>query len=293
MPVSKTKRSIVIHDHSIGFSAHKDENSSLNYRPLYELANRYLSKGYIVLYTAEYVPDENTKQKIIDKVVNVKGLGKVKDNIEKGALSIFNINSFYNDKISSQRLVDSYFSLVKTQKEKRKQQPHSSGILLISAPDAFFEHKRQDTFMSFEQIIGRTFEDKDLVMLCWYKRKWLTALSLADIIHVLSVHSTTVHNGWKFQKWSNDRIVNSIGDAIDTELGEGASILLFKTMKAAFKLDQKQIASKPNLFEKTLKTMLSAHEQDSENTFNGIVNTFKKQLFFSGNSKHLPQQYLH
>src|SRR5215469_12448579 len=76
-----------LHSHVIGFPQDNNKSQDVQgtqismkdsrgynssaYNVLYKMFNSYLSNGYSVLYGAESIPNESTKEKIFENIVNV------------------------------------------------------------------------------------------------------------------------------------------------------------------------------------------------------------------------------
>lgn len=142
-------------------------------------------------------------------------------------------------------------------------------------------NKGHDTFILFEGSKGKTFSP-NVSMICWYKTKWLNDLSLASLIKVLTSHECTIHVSWKYQKWRESEIVNLISQAVDRELGHDTSPLLFRTMQSAYKLNEKEIVSRPVLFEATLRRMLGTDYADV--VIGSIFDHLLSRISFSGDN---------
>jgi hypothetical protein len=241
------------HDHVIGLV------SSDSFGQIYEQVGNSLKKGYGILYAAEPIGGNNNEQRIMRRMEK-----KTNENIRRYAenelLTITDPDSmYYLAGINPQKLVElwrSYFS-----NAERKSGRKLKGIVAVYSPDSYFSRGHHELFLSFEQMIGRTF-GKPVQLLCWYKKKWMTQLPLAFAIRILTSHQNTVRKGWNMEPLSKDRITKIVASGIDNELGEGASALLFNTMKARFGLNEDAIVSQPEAFEDTMSKMLGDGSTD-------------------------------
>jgi hypothetical protein len=110
--------------HIIGFPYHTNSKSNNNndddneeieteldtsiFKPLYELSNKYLQNGYSILYTAERLPHETYKSKIVENIQNVHtdNIDEVQNNISKGLLTVINSDTIYKESTSGTNIVD-------------------------------------------------------------------------------------------------------------------------------------------------------------------------------------------
>jgi hypothetical protein len=283
-----------LYTHIIGFPYHINSKSSNNddngnqeietaldtsiYKPLYEIANKYLQNGYSVLYTAEPLPHETDKSKIIENIQNVHtdNIDEVQNNISKGLLTVIDSDTIYKENTSGTYIVD--FLLSNVSRMKQKAQHMTKGAMILNAPDPFFSHGNYDVFLDFEEIIDKALLN-DIGLLCWYRTKWLNKLSLAYTISLLTNHKCTIDKQWKYKEWDPHRIIDVVSKGIDNNLGEGSSVLLFQTMRAAYKLNQDDIIYRPIIFEETLKKLLG--KDDVNSLINSIFEEIKKEAGFT------------
>jgi hypothetical protein len=94
--------------------------------------------------------------------------------------------------------------------------------------------------MDFEGEIAKALPN-NVGILCWYKRWWLIKLSLSHAISLLADHKYTIHSDWKYKQWDTNKIMDVVSNGIDNNLGEGSAVLLFQTLKSAYKLNQDAI----------------------------------------------------
>jgi hypothetical protein len=237
----------------ISMKESQGHNSSA-YNAIYEMSNSYLSNGYSVLYGAESIPNDSTKEKIFDSIVSVNPTQEVRDNLARGFLLVFDRDSIYEESgINYKSIVNFWNSNVNRIRERLGDK--AKGTMIFSAPDSYFSQYKHDIFMMFEEEMGKTFHT-NTGMVCWYKEEWLDNLSLASLIKVLNTHKHTVHNDWKYKTWTPDEIISLISKGIDKSLGEGSTTLLFQAMNTVHKLNQDIIVSRPVVFEGILKRLL-------------------------------------
>jgi hypothetical protein len=284
-----------LHTHIIGFPYHANSKSSNNhekrntedglepsiYGPLYQMSNKYLQNGYSVLYAAESLPNEKDKVKVVENIQNATNIDddnsdNAQNNISKGLLSVINLDSTYIDNSSGIDIVDFLLSNV-SDMQQRSQQQKTKGTMIFNAPDPFFNREKYDVFIEFEEQIGKRLSH-DVCLLCWYKKKWLNHMSLSYIISILAHHKHTIHSEWKYKQWDTNKIIDVVSKGIDNNLGEGSGVLLFQTLKSAYKLKQDTIVSKPDLFEERLKHVLG--RDDANSVINSIFEEIIKEIEF-------------
>jgi hypothetical protein len=283
----------ILHTHMIGFPYYTNSKNNNNtderqdiedeldhsiYKPLYEISNKYLLNGYSILYTAESVPNEKDKAKVVENIHNVdtEDIDEVKNNISKGLLTVIDSDSIYKENISGSYIAD--FLLSNISRMKQKSQHATKGAMIFNAPDPFFSRGKYDVFMDFEEKIDKALPN-DTGLLCWYKPKWLNKFSLAYTISLLTHHKCTINKYWEYKEWDTSKIIDVVSKGIDNNLGEGSSVLLFQTMKSAYKLKQEAIVSRPDVFEEILKKLLS--KDDANSVINSIFEEIIKESRFT------------
>lgn len=283
---------LLLGNHIVGFSSgpkesnqrvetqvNDDDIDSPDFEPLHQLSSMCLLKGYLVLYGAESARDEAAKDRLFGNIENAGASTLPRDSISNG-LTIIDRNWIYEQcGKNHESIVKFWNSSIKRANERP--QILSKGTILFSAPDTYLLNKGHDTFILFEGSMGKTFSP-NVSMICWYKTKWLNDLSLASLIKVLTSHECTIHVGLKYKKWRESEIVNLISQAVDRELGHDAAPLLFRTMQSAYKLNEKEIVSRPVLFEATLRRMLGTDYADV--VIGSIFDHLLSRISFSGDN---------
>jgi hypothetical protein len=284
-----------LNNHGIGFPWHihskrdednkndkeiggQDSELANTYKPLYELSNNYLENGYSILYLAESLPNETAKANVVENIQNVNVTNNsqnVKNNISKGLLTVIDSEVTYQANATSKDIVDFLYSNLR--RMQRKLQDNTKGAMIINCPDPFFKRDKYDVFMMFEEEVGKMLP-KDVGLLCWYKKKWLSNLSLAHAIDMLVHHKYTIHEDWKYKEWDSNKIIDVLSKGIDKNLGEGSSILLFQTMKSSYKLNRNVIVSRPDIFEETLKQLLD--KEEAKSVIDSIFQEIIKEVAF-------------
>ena len=292
-----------LHAHSIGFpyqpnsndgSSEKDKQeddvktADLNslYSPLYQISNKYLQNGYSVLYAAECLQDNRDKAKVMENIQNASNTADVQNNVSKGLLNVINSDTIYRDNSSGTDIVDFLLSNASEMQRKSKQQEKTKGSVIFNAPDPFFSRGKYDVFMEFEEEMTKTLPS-EVSLICWYKRRWLNNFSLAYIISILAHHKYTIHNNWKYKQWDTSTIIDVVSKGIDNNLGEGSSVLLFQTLKSAYKLRRDAIVRKPTVFEERLKRVLG--KDDANSVINSIFEEIIKEVEFSLTGNNEPK----
>jgi hypothetical protein len=259
-----------LHSHMVGFPRYRDRS----YKAIYEMSNSYLSNGYSVLYGAESIPNESTKEKIFENIVSVNPTQEVRDNLARGFLLLFDRDSIYKECDTNYKsLVKFWNSNVNSIRERLGDK--TKGTMIFSAPDSYFKQYKHDIFMMFEEEMGKTFRT-NTGMICWYKEEWLNSLSLASLIKVLITHKYSIHNDWKYKPCTPNEIISLIRKGIDKSLGEGSATLLFQAMNTVRKLNQAIIVSRPVVFEGILKRLLG----NDQNVLDSILEQIIKKISF-------------
>jgi hypothetical protein len=285
---------LLLGSHIVGFSPSMPEESSQtvktkvndddiespDFKPLHQISNMCLSKGYLVVYGAESARDETAKDRLFGNIENAGALKQSRDSISNGLLTIIDRNRIYEEcGKNHEPIVKFWNSSIK--KANERPQILSKGTILFSAPDTYLLNKGHDTFILFEDSMGKTFSP-NVSMICWYKSKWFNDLSLASLIKVRASHECTIHVSLRYKKWREQEIVNLLSQAIDSELGHDAAPLLFRTMQSAYKLNQKEIVPRPVLFEATLRRMLGSDYADV--VIDSIFGQLLSRISFSGDN---------
>jgi hypothetical protein len=155
-----------------GIKISMKESQSYNssaYKSIYEMSNSYLSNGYSVLYSAESIPNESTKEKIFENIVSVNPTQEVRDNMAKGFLLVFDRDSIYEESDTNYKSIVNFWNS-NVNRIQKKLRGETKGTMIFSAPDSYFKQDKYDIFMMFEEEMGKTFPTKT-GMICWYKEE--------------------------------------------------------------------------------------------------------------------------
>jgi hypothetical protein len=249
------------------------------YKPLYEISNMWLSNGFSVLYGAETFTDGSGVERVIQDIENVSTSHQARDSISKGFLTVVNSDRIYESCGADYEALVKFWNTGSLEASQRTEGT-SKGTILISSPNSYFKNDQHHTFMMFEDAMGKTFSTST-IMICWYTRNWLSNLSLASLIKILTTHKCTIHNGWRYKEWTENEIISVVRDGIDMELGPGSTVLLFQTLKTIHKLDQDAIVTRPIVFEGSLQRVLG--EDSAKAVIDCIFQQFSERISFVGN----------
>ena len=293
---------IDIHDHVIGFSPNIQEDS-LNVH-LHNLAYKYLSDGYAVIYAAEpnitnssfptmegqdiltrkqQNDNKQQPQEILNKIASHLRTDKVKRYFQKGLLAIEDPATILPPNAGVKQLLDSMARYVQRYESNLSRNVSIKGKVLINAPDNFFEAQEFDKFLEFENRLGRKFDD-DFLMTCWYRKKWAQSLSLSQIIHLLTAHNRTVYKNARSQILNTDEILEIISEGIDKAVEQDkASVMILEVIQRRFNLTRSEIVSSPDLFIEALKKM-SPDPDSAETIIKALRTEFKTRLDFDNSA---------
>jgi hypothetical protein len=241
------------------------------------MSNKYLENGYGVLYAAESLPNERDKAKVTESIQNASdAVADVENNISKGLLHVIDSDTIHKDNAGGRDIVNFLLSKV-SHIQGKSQQEKTKGVVIFNAPDPYFGRSKYDTFMDFEAEMTSALPN-NVGILCWYKIEWLNKLSLSHVISVLADHKYTIHSDWEYKQWNTDKIIDIVSKGIDKNLGEDSSILLFQTLKSAYKLNQDSIVDRPDVFEERLKRVLG--KDDANSVINSIFEEIIREVEF-------------
>ena len=238
------------------------------------MANRWLSNDYAVIYGAEHGTNGSSGNGVIHNIENIRNSKQARDNISREFLTVVDRDEIYEKcGANHNAIIEFWNSSLAIAAEKTKGK--SKGMILFSAPESYFKNNQHCTFMMFEEGMGRTFPT-NTGMICWYLGMWLTNLSLASIIRILTSHNFSIQDGWVHREWTEKEIIDTVIKGIDRKLGEDSAILLFQTMKTVHKLNQDVIVSEPVVFEGTLRRI--GGEESGDTVVDSIREEFVKRL---------------
>jgi hypothetical protein len=301
-----------IHDHILGFSPNKREDVSNI--PIHNMAFKYLSDGYTVIYAAESTtptPTSRTSnsshiaaelgwygatgkreeahykqqrpEDILNNFASHLRSDKIKRYFQKGLFAIIDPNIILPANAGTKELLDSMIRYVESYEPKLPYSAKIKGKVLVNAPDNFFEANEFDKFLKFEHLVGTKFDD-NFTMICWYRKKWVQNLSFSQLMHLFTSHHRTVHRNAQFQMLNADRIMQVMGKAIDRAVEQdNASTIILEVMQRRFNLTAPEIISSPDLFINVLKKM-SPDPASAEAIINTLTAEFKTKLDFNDSS---------
>jgi hypothetical protein len=88
-----------------------------------------------VLYTAEFLPNEADKSRVVQNIINVNKSKKVQDSISNKLLTVINSDMLYQENASSRDILNFFHSAVSTIQENL--QGKAKGTMILSAPDQY------------------------------------------------------------------------------------------------------------------------------------------------------------
>ena len=237
--------------------------------PIYAKISDYLSQGWGVIYAAE--PDATQVVKQMARLdIDVEGY------IESGALIIIDTGSLYSlqkTKFDSQELLNSWQDIIVKMKKNGFEK-----VLAVGAARPFFEPGDfGDRLAEYEQTIGKRFQTP-LEAVCCYDSQTVDKFAPKQIIHALSSHECTLHDGWVYRQWDPDKIMQVISSGLDRSFGGSAAKLIFKTMRLIYKLDDGAILSKPELLEDAIRRLTRS---SADSILNVLSNEFKQEMAWS------------
>ena len=136
-----------------------DDSDSPDFKPLHQLSNMCLSKGYLVVYGDESARDETSKDRLFGNIENAGASTLPRDSISS-RLTIIDRNSVYEQcGKNHESIVKFWNSNIKRANERHQILP--KGTILFSAPDTYLLNKGHDTFILFE---GSTLRKHNLLV---------------------------------------------------------------------------------------------------------------------------------
>lgn len=246
--------------------------------------------GHAVIYVAETDPSRVLQQ--ISEMMRAEDHDndtsiKIEDYVSSGALTIIDKDEFYSPEKTQQldprNLNRSWQSLIlQTRRRiklkfKRLMTIGNPSILLDLGKGIDYRHK----MIEFEWRISSETIPRSVEIICWYNSpKIHPKLSFADLVSILNAHDATIHTGRKYRQWYGDTIISYVQNGIDDVLGNGASNLIFKTLRMVYNLDpQATITSKPELFEEKVTKIIG--RRTAKIVFKKIIDTIKREMAFN------------
>jgi hypothetical protein len=299
--MSKPDELIQFHGHSIAFGSDKHINNTGNnssFQPLYDIVNSLLSFGYAVVYGAESFHNngKDEKDRISHEILKSKGIDtKIKGNttadnnktVIEDSLLVLDADLAYDKNYAGEDILNYWFSQFSKIKEKIKEK-QLKGIFGISSPDPYFNNNKHNVFIGFEHKMGKKISD-NLAFLCWYKNLWLENLDFVQLLNVLYYHENVLYKNFYYERWTRDKIFKTISKVLDkvsgtsNESNDDFSILLFETIRNAYKLDKNYLLSNPQILQETLSKTLG---KDNYYNFIGpsILKEIRKELLFDNDN---------
>lgn len=115
-------------------------------------------------------------------------------------------------------------------------------------------------------------------------------MDFGQLLNVLYYHENVLYKNLYYEKWTSAKIFKTICKVIDKEAGTSNesnndfSILLFETIRHAYKLDKDYLLSNPQILERTLSKTLG---KDTYYNFIGpsIIKEIRDELLFDNNNQ--------
>lgn len=289
---------LATHSHTIAFPS-----PDAFYESLYKRIDNILANGSTVIYALEPKTRPRTTVSRMQKL----GVENIQQSLDEGHLTIIDPEElFYKVGTNAEGLKKTWHALFskKAQKmprgsggnnnnnssssssnrtattaTKRQPQKDDQSGLVVYSPEVYFARKYYDPFINFEQSMSPVL-DGPVEFLCWYKMTWLTQLSFASFIKILSAHKYLLRSGWKYESVDRKQILKLADDTIDAEFGDRSSVLLWESMKARYEFGRENMFTKPEIFEDLMPRML---DRDGKKVLEDITKGLSEYLVFDRN----------
>ena len=257
--------------HSFCIVAESDNSRNLF---LGDIVNQGLEDGSAVVLATDLSSNE------IMELLQNKGLD-ARRYIDSGRLTILDKDSVYSiaeTGLEAERLLSRWASFVSDVKKKSG----CDSILVIGTGKVFFESNNVAKLIEYERHIGKTVGGIPIDAICYFDADSFCKLGFADTIQFLNYHEYTVYQGGVYVQWQPHMMLEIINKAFDSVLGQGASVILLKTLKLIYGLDEDTLVSRPELCEEKLKKMLG---EAADITLRKIQREMTMQLLYMHREK--------
>jgi hypothetical protein len=230
---------------------------------VFDAINQGISEGSAIILASESNPGE------VIEMLERKGL-HARDYIIRGILTILDKDLVYSiaeTELDAGPLLNRWISLISDVGKKSGCQR----VLAIGTAKVFFDTHNLEKLMAYERWIGKRFENIMLEAVCCFDANSFSNLSLKNIIYFLNYHEYTIYQNGVYVQWQPNMILTLINKAIDNALGQGASVILLKTLELVYHIESDKIVSQPELFEDKLQKILGK-------TADTVLQRIKKEI---------------
>lgn len=230
-----------------------ESQKETQYVPLYDTIIHFLSKGYAVVYAAE--------NDVNQAVVNISKLeANAEDYIESGALKIINSDLLYSaakGDFNCDRLIAQWRKVISSLRSRG-----FKAIMVMGMPneDLFIGDQNLRKVVGYEECVAKI-HDGSVRIFCCYPKHLVDRLPFSYLIRLLSAHQDIASKAGQTQylisasQTKQPDLLSLIEGGLSRALGRETSVLVLKTMKLVYRLDQKDIVASPEVFEEKIKKM--------------------------------------
>ncbi len=249
---------------------HSGNTSIVGYPVLYKRIKKYLSDGFGVIYAVE--------PSCVNVIKSMSATGIDTGNyINRAMLTVVDRNKIWSFKRPNGLDTDIKHNALESIMQKTKEKANYDKLVIMASTATFFETDNLHKIVDYERSMREGF-DQSVEIVCCYPQMSVRQLRLPYLISVLQLHTHTIHKGWCYSDWGNDRIIHHINNGINKALGQKGAKIVLGNLKAIHDLDENMIVAHPEIFEERLRRMMG--QSTAEKILKSIAEELEGKMKF-------------
>jgi hypothetical protein len=227
---------------------------------IYNTVSDHLSQDFAVLYAAELAKKQPASQIISN--MRESGLRNVENYIRKKALVVLDWQSLPSMNKRPQRIKSAFGELSSIVEELARKRKFKKILIMSDLPVLLAESQNISALLEYERLTAGPLANMPAIeAVCCYNNSAISKMPPANFMSVLAAHRSNIHDNcdgmdWIYREWHAGFVLGIVRNAIEKALGKGSDVLVIRTLKLIYKLDENTMLSQPELFVEKLYKVL-------------------------------------
>lgn len=266
--------------------AHSMYVLSGDYPAIYREIDRHLSRGYAVVYAVESrKARSNSANETFKKIKESGMICDLEGHVERGAFTVLDVDATYSPKNArdGRRLLEKWRSII-----MGASRPDFKGVVVIAGGTAVFsDTKSRSSLIPYEETISELIvsmqRQQHVRVVCCYPRASIEDMRPRHLFPIINAHRCLVRSDWSSARWRRSDIFGIIRAGIDRVLGAETGVLVLRTMKLVYRIDEAAILENPQVFEDKLARIVG--EKAVDIALKSISSEIRKYIQEGGKGK--------